>query len=99
MLDAQSLWDATMAHSIAGALHRREKLVHVTGYFHVQHGLGTVEHLHRYSPGVETLTVVILPSEELHQLNPEQLNIGQLVALTDGGERREDRSRSKDRKE
>eukprot|EP00088_Acartia_fossae_P015208 TRINITY_DN1829_c0_g1_i8.p1 TRINITY_DN1829_c0_g1~~TRINITY_DN1829_c0_g1_i8.p1 ORF type:complete len:304 (-),score=22.47 TRINITY_DN1829_c0_g1_i8:84-995(-) len=83
MLDAQSLWDATMAHSLAGFLDQVDSVLHVTGYFHIQHKLGTVEHFHRYAPGVDILTVVILPSEQLDALNTEQLNIGDLVALTD----------------
>jgi len=84
MLDAQSLWDATMAHSIAEGLVRGlEKIVHITGYFHIQHRLGTIEHIERYAPGTDILTVVILPAEQLDSLNEEQLNIGDLVALTD----------------
>jgi len=83
MLDAQSLWDATMAHSISGFLNKVDTVLHVTGYFHIQHKLGTVEHLQRYAPGVDLLTVVILPSEQLDALNDEQKNIGDLVALTD----------------
>jgi len=83
ILDAQSLWDATMAHSIVQGLTVSDRIVHVTGYFHVQHKLGTVEHLERYLPGTEALTVVILPSEDLDALNDEQKDIGDLVALTD----------------
>lgn len=83
MLDAQSLWDATMAHSIAQGLARAERIVHITGYFHIQHRLGTVEHLAQYAPGVDVLTVVILPAEDTSSLNQEQINIGDLVALTD----------------
>jgi len=83
MLDAQSLWDATMAHSIVQGLDRNQRIVHVTGYFHIQHKLGTVEHVERYAPNCEILTVVILPAEDLDNLNSEQINIGDLVVLTD----------------
>lgn len=83
MLDAQSLWDATMAHSIVMGLDKVEKIIHVTGYFHVQYGLGTLEHLQIYKPGLDVLTVIVLPSEELDSLNEEQRNIGDLVVLTD----------------
>lgn len=83
MLDAQSLWDATMAHSMSKGLETREKIVHVTGYFHIQYKLGTIEHLDIYSPSLDILTIVILPSEELSSLNPEQLNLGDLIVLTD----------------
>ena len=50
MLDAQSLWDATMADSIHKALDKVDRVVHVTGYFHVQYKLGLVEHLARLVP-------------------------------------------------
>jgi len=85
MLDAQALWDATMAQSIAQALNQggAERIIHVTGYFHVQHKLGTIEHLAEVAPGTAVLTVVVLPAEELDVLDPSLLNIGDLVALTD----------------
>jgi len=83
MLDAQSLWDATMAHSIAQGLCRNERIVHVTGYFHIQYKLGTIEHLNKYAPNSDILTIVILPAEDLENLNSEQMNIGDLVVLTD----------------
>ena len=83
MLDAQALWDATMAHSIAEGLSRAGRILHITGYFHIQHRLGTVEHLEQYAPGIDVLTVVILPAEDMSGLNQEQVNIGDLIALTD----------------
>ena len=84
MLDAQALWDATMAHSIAQALSRgAEKIIHVTGYFHIQHQLGTIEHLAEVAPGKALFTVVVLPAEEMDALDPSLFNIGDLVALTD----------------
>ena len=83
MLDAQALWDATMAHSLSKGLDIAEKIVHITGYFHIQHKLGTIEQLKIYSPNLDILTIVILPLEELNSLNPEQLNLGDLIVLTD----------------
>jgi len=83
MLDAQSLWDATMAHSIATGLERVDKIFHVTGYFHIQHRLGMVEQLANYAPNTHILTVVILPSDNVTTLNDEQEGIGDLVVLTD----------------
>jgi len=82
MLDAQSLWDATMAHSIALGLQTVERVVHVTGYFHIGHRLGTVEHLANYAPHSKILTVVILPSDDQHHLDDEQKGIADLVVLT-----------------
>merc|ERR1712227_497336 len=50
MVLAQSLWDASMAWKLAGALREGtvDKIVHVCGRFHVEHGLGIPEHLDRY---------------------------------------------------
>ena len=45
MLGAQSLWDATMAHSVTKALYRSNLVVHIAGYFHVKQNLGIPEHL------------------------------------------------------
>merc|ERR1711915_407085 len=88
MLDAQALWDASMAHSLVTGLRQEgvERIVHVTGYFHIQHRLGALEHIEHYAPGTEVLTVVILPSENLDKLSGDQINIGDFVALTDIGD-------------
>jgi len=83
MLDAQSLWDATMADSIHQGLGRMERVVHVTGYFHIQYKLGLVEHLSRLRPETEILTIVILPAEDTKEISEEQKNIADLVVLTD----------------
>jgi len=83
MLDAQSLWDATMADTIHQALGKVDRILHVTGYFHIQYKLGTVEHLMRLTPGTEILTVVILPAEDTKEMSEEQKNIADLVVLTD----------------
>jgi len=83
MLDAQSLWDATMADSINQGLGRLDRVVHVTGYFHIQHKLGLVEHMTRLRPEIEILTIVILPSAQTHEITQEQKDIADLVVLTD----------------
>ena len=84
MLDAQALWDATMADSLAKACAKGlDKIIHITGYFHIQYGLGTMEHLSHALPDTKVLTVVILPSENLDRLDESLRNIGDLVALTD----------------
>jgi len=83
MLDAQSLWDATMADSIHQGLGRMDRIVHVTGYFHIQYKLGLVEHLTRLKPDTEILSIVILPSEQTHEVSEEQKNIADLLVLTD----------------
>jgi len=83
MLDAQSLWDATMADSIHQGLGRLERVVHVTGYFHIQYRLGLVEHLVRLRPDTEILTIVMLPAEDTGEMSEEQKDIADLLVLTD----------------
>ncbi|KAF6004290.1 hypothetical protein F1559_004753 [Cyanidiococcus yangmingshanensis] len=63
MYQAQSLWDATMAYSIAESLerHPHAQVMHVTGFFHVAKRLGTVEMLPHYRSGVSTLVGIIYP--------------------------------------
>mmetsp|Transcript_31424 Transcript_31424/g.55312 ORF Transcript_31424/g.55312 Transcript_31424/m.55312 type:complete len:365 (+) Transcript_31424:67-1161(+) len=50
MVEAQSLWDASMAWTLAELLKAGEcsKVVHLCGRFHVEHGLGIPEHLEGY---------------------------------------------------
>lgn len=59
LLDAQMLWDATMAYTIAEhLLHQPDALVvHLTGRFHVAERTGTPEALSRYRPGTRQLVV------------------------------------------
>ena len=56
---AQVLRDDTMAESIANSLqkNRGRKVVHVTGDFHVESGLGTVERLRDRMPGLKIAVV------------------------------------------
>lgn len=88
MLDAQSLWDASMAHSIAQRLGRQPRphlVVHVSGYFHVKNNLGISEHLQAYmgSSEVKKATVVFLP-EEAAGFNPDQhTDMADYIVLTD----------------
>lgn len=86
MLDAQSLWDATMAHSIHLALKEKLVVMHLAGYFHVQKGLGILEHLRQYRDldDLSILSVVILPEEEPHVFRTEShRSLADLVVLTD----------------
>ena len=62
-LEAQNLWDATMAYSIADFLtkHPGKRVLHINGGFHTTQGLGIVEHLLRYRPNTPVVVVTILP--------------------------------------
>lgn len=64
--DAQALWDATMAWSIAEARKKRpESLVmHITGSFHCEGGLGIPEHLTLYDPSATIVIITIISSKK-----------------------------------
>src|SRR5688500_9788144 len=61
MLASQTLWDATMAHSIAKSLKgNKDKLIfHLNGSFHTENRLGAVEHLLKYRPQTKVLVVTM----------------------------------------
>ena len=72
LLDAQSLWDATMAHSISEFLvqHPDALVLHMVGGFHVARGTGTPEHLEAYRPGTSRLIVMLRPVEDIERFEP-----------------------------
>ena len=84
MLEAQSLWDASMADSISKALHHSNMVVHVTGYFHVKQNLGIPEHLAHYcNINYNQTTVIILPEERLIFSQQDHKNISDILVLSD----------------
>ena len=86
MLDAQSLWDATMAYSIAEYQMRNpgSLVVHVVGGFHVATGTGIPEHLIEYRPRTRVLIVSVEPAEDLGAFDAEShANLGDFVILSD----------------
>lgn len=87
MLEAQALWDAGMAYSIAEQLMRtpRSLILHVTGGFHIERGTGTPEALQHYRPGTPTLTVAIRPGEDAAFDADRHGHLGDFVILTDPG--------------
>ena len=87
MLDAQALWDAGMAYSIAEALMRAPTslVLHVTGGFHVERGTGTPEALEHYRPGTPALVVAIRPSKGAAFDADRHTGLGDFVVLTDAG--------------
>ncbi len=86
-LAAQSLWDATMAFSIAEHLltSPASRVVHIVGSFHVRNATGIPEHLERYRPGTKTLIVVVEPSEDPEAFLEEHRGLGDIVILGDAG--------------
>ncbi|MEX2219115.1 MAG: ChaN family lipoprotein [Phycisphaerales bacterium] len=60
MFRSQSLWDWTMAESIARAAADCRPVVHVVGRFHSDFGGGLVQALERLRPGVRVVTVSVV---------------------------------------
>jgi len=84
MVEAQALWDSTMADSVVQGLRQVDRIVHLTGYFHIQRGLGLMERLRDLLPSSDGMTsVVILPSENTNQLEEDQIGLADFVVLTD----------------
>ncbi|WP_373499662.1 ChaN family lipoprotein [Desulfococcus sp.] len=85
MLDAQALWDAGMAWSLAEALERRPGALalHVNGKFHSEYGLGIPEHLVQYRPGASFVTVTVLSLPVFPDFDPGAAGAGTFIIITD----------------
>ncbi|KAK4538001.1 hypothetical protein CDCA_CDCA15G4026 [Cyanidium caldarium] len=83
MLDAQTLWDATMAHSIASVLDADPqcRIMHVSGVFHVARRLGSVEMLEAYRPGTSSHVLCLYPGD----VDEARLHDGDSVLFTGQG--------------
>lgn len=84
-LDAQSLWDATMAFSMAEELlrHPNALIVHVVGKFHCEGRLGIPDHLLRYRPGTKFVVVTVEPADDITAFTENHKGLGDFVILTD----------------
>lgn len=86
ILASQSLWDATMAHSVADYLKQNKKalVIHLNGGFHTESRLGTVEHLLKYRPKTKALVVTIRYQEDYANFDKaKHTDLGDFVILTD----------------
>ena len=86
MLDAQSLWDATMAFSISEFLKQNPKplVIHLNGKFHTDQHLGTVDQLNHYSPSAKSLVVSIFYDKDFPSFDKEKhTGLGDFVIITD----------------
>lgn len=86
LLDAQSLWDATMAYSIAEHLKRTPEalVLQLNGRFHSEERLGAPEHLLRYRPATRFIVITIIPRKEATSSAPQQTsNLGDFIILTE----------------
>ena len=85
-LEAQNLWDAGMAYSIANFLTRNPgmRVLHCTGSFHIAAKLGAVEHLARYRPGVSMLVVTMMSDKSFPEFDIDKMKgQGDFVIVTD----------------
>lgn len=88
LIAAQSLWDATMAWSIASYAKRKgnrgKKVMHVNGRFHSDERLAIVTQLAGYAPKLKTLVISCGPAEELNNPNWDILKKnGDFIVITD----------------
>lgn len=95
ILASQSLWDATMANSVAKYLKDNKKplVIHLNGGFHTESRLGTVEHLLKYRPKTKVLVVTIRYQDDFNTFDrSKDAGIGDFVVLTDGKQPRSKRN-------
>lgn len=86
LLDSQSLWDATMADSIAKTLNSRKNslVIQLNGGFHSENRLGTVEHLLKYRPKTHAVVVSIKSVQNFPNFDAaKDAKNGDFVILTD----------------
>ena len=89
ILASQSLWDATMAFSIAEYLKRTRNglIVHLNGSFHTENRLGLPEHLAKFQPQARTLVVTMRREKDYKVFDKNKhLNAGDIVILTDAAQ-------------
>lgn len=88
LIQAQSLWDATMAWSIAEYLstHKGEKVMHVNGRFHSDEGFAVVTQLKKYSPRLRSLVISSGSDKSFPKIDwMKQKQLGDYVIITDPG--------------
>ncbi len=94
ILGSQSLWDATMANSIAKYLKKNKGglIVHLNGSFHTESRLGTVEHLPRYRSKAKVVVVTIRYEDDFKTFDKaKDSDLGDFVILTDAKQPRSKR--------
>jgi uncharacterized iron-regulated protein len=91
ILDSQTLWDATMAFSIAEHLKKQKNalVVHLNGSFHTENRLGTAEQLIKYQPNAKVLVITMRYEDDFKNFDKSKHeNLGDFVILTDAKEPR-----------
>jgi len=83
-LEAQSLWDTSMAWSIASHLRANpgRRVMNINGSFHSDYSLGIPEHLDKYLPGLKTTTISIVPSQQFPEFNKSMKSLADFIIIT-----------------
>ena len=82
---SQSLWDATMAYSIAEYLKKTpsKKVVMLNGRFHSEEGFGIVQRLNKYAPKANALVVTVFPEESYPNISWSKFKqLGDFIVIT-----------------
>ena len=85
ILDSQTLWDATMANSIAEYLKNNKNalIVQLNGSFHSENRLGTAEQLLKFSPKTGVLVVTMKYDDDFTKFDKSKYeNSGDFIILT-----------------
>ncbi len=94
ILASQTLWDATMADSVARFVKKNKKplVIHLNGGFHTESRLGTVEHFLKYRPKARALVVTMRYEENFQTFDPtKHTGLGDFIILTDAKQPRSKR--------
>jgi uncharacterized iron-regulated protein len=86
ILDSQSLWDATMADSIATYFKKQSKalVIHINGRFHSEKRLGAPEHLLRYRSKTRFIVITIVSDDTFPNFAAtKHIDLGDFVIVTD----------------
>lgn len=86
MIDSQALWDATMADSLSHFLKTRKRplVLHLSGRFHSEQKLGTVEQFLHLLPQAKVCVVTTISSPSFPAFDAKaHSGLGDFVILTD----------------
>lgn len=88
LIMSQSLWDATMAYSIAEYMHlyRDVKVLQVNGRFHSDERFAAVTQLQNYAPQLSSLVISSASDDDFPNINWTQYkHLGDYIIITDPG--------------
>lgn len=86
LITAQSLWDATMAYSIASSFKKnsKQKVLHINGRFHSDEGFAVVTQLKKYNPKLKSLIISTATDDSFPNVDwTRYLHLGDYIIMTD----------------